>query len=601
MYLRRIFGVAILILLLGLMWWNRLGALRVMPMTVEQRIEKLISQMTLNEKIGQMVLVEKFSIQKNDLAQKGIGGLLSGGGGNPPENTPTAWREMVVAYQQEAMRSRLRIPILYGVDAVHGHGNMYGAVIFPHVLGLGATRNTDLVRETARVTAREMRAAAANWNYAPVLSLPQDIRWGRTYEAFSEDVEIVTSLGRAYVEGLHDEHVLSSPKHFIGEGREMWKSSREYLLDQGEIAMSSGEVLRNDLAPFAAAIRGGAMSIMVSRSSVDGSKISTNRRLLTDVVKGELGFQGFLVSDWGAIDQISDDRYANVVTSINAGIDMVMVPVQYDQFIADIQQAVRRGDIAQERVTDAARRILRAKFSIGLFDEPVGDAALLSKVGSAAHRAVARQAVRESLVLLKNNEVLPLKDVSTVLVYGRGADDIGLQSGGWTIEWQGGEGSITPGTTMLEGLRSVLTEAKIVYVTSTRSVASTKADVAIVVIAEQPYAEGKGDTESVELTALERGLITSAKQNAKQVILVLVAGRPRIISSVLPSVDAVVMAWLPGTEGAGVAEVLSGQYPFVGMLPITWPQSMDQVRLPRPWVEPPQYPLGYGLRYVKGE
>ncbi len=581
---------------------------------VEARVDDLLARMTLEEKIGQMTLIEKGSLPTDDVAALFLGGVLSGGGGYPTgNNTPAGWAEMVDGYQQSALSTRLAIPMIYGVDAVHGHNNLRGAVIFPHQIGLGASRNPDIVRQVAEVTAREMIATGIYWNYAPVLAPVQDIRWGRTYEGYSENTSIVTELGVAYIEGLQGGglgtpgSVLATAKHYIGDGATTWGTSPfgPNNNDRGVTEMSEDELRTVLLPPYIAALEAGAMNVMASYSSWGGLPMHAQKYLLTDVLKGELGFNGFIVSDWAGIDVIGTYDTA-VVTSINAGIDMNMVPYDARKFIASATRAVESGDIPMERIDDAVRRILRVKFEMGLFENPFSDPSLLETVGSDEHRAVARQAVQESLVLLKNEgATLPLsKDVATVLVGGPGADDIGRQSGGWTIEWQGATGNITPGTTILDAIQSMVSPNTVIeYSPSGRfDERAEKADLGIFVFSEAPYAEYEGD--NVEL-ALSRGEIVAfdrLRENSEKVVVILISGRPMIISEQLAAADAFVAAWLPGTEGQGIADVLFGDAPFTGRLPFTWPRSIDQLpfdfgAIPADGCEAPLFPFDYGLSY----
>ena len=393
---------------------------------------------------------------------------------------------------------------------------------------------------------------------------------------------------------MNEAGVLATPKHYLGEGFEEWGSSKDYLLDQGAITLSEEELLGDSLEPFEKAVNSGAMSIMVSRSSWQGVKISANKRLLTNILKEHLNFKGFLVSDWGAIDQISDNDYRNTVEAINAGIDMVMVPENYGEFIDNVVRAVNSGDIPESRINDAVERILRAKKSIGLFNVSITKHPDPDVLGNPEHRNVARRAVRESLVLLKNEGVLPITKGKSVILAGRGGDDVGLQSGGWTIEWQGREGKIPGGTSILGGLRRELPDCDITFEAEGDFIIPEKADIGIAVISEKPYAEGAGDTENLGLSESDRKVIESVKKHSKKTVLLVLAGRPLIISDVINQADAVVMAWLPGSEGDGIAEVLSGKYDFKGKLPLAWPKSMEAVKEKG---EDPLFEFGYGLNY----
>ncbi len=584
-------------------------------LSISERVEDLLKRMTLEEKIGQMAQVEKNSVRSTQIPEDKIGSVLSGGGGNPQPNTPAAWADMTDTFQKEALKNRLAIPLLYGADGVHGHNNMKGAVIFPHNIGLGATRDADLVRRTARVTALEMAAVGAYWDFAPVVAVVQDIRWGRTYEAFSENTELVSRLGAAYVQGLQNTDsegfgapgtVLATPKHYIGDGGTVWGTGQSaggsrYMIDQGVMEADEATVRKLFLPPYQAALEAGARCIMVSFSSWKDTKMHADKYLLTDVLKGELGFSGFLISDWKAIDQIPGDYYSDVVTSINAGLDMIMTPYDSRSFCRALAKAVEQKDVSLERVDDAVRRILRVKFELGLFERPLADRSLLPRVGSPEHRAVAREAVRKSLVLLKNKAALPLgSDVSLLYVAGRAADNLGNQCGGWTIEWQGGSGSITTGTTILAGLKAALSGKTAVEYSSSGDFKETaKAPVGIVVVGEKPYAEGQGDKADLSLSSSDKELVKKMRSRCDKLVMLVISGRPLVITDVLPLCDAVVAAWLPGTEGAGVADVLTGVYPFQGKLPFSWPDSMEQVPLWKTGGKGYKFPFGFGLEYAK--
>ena len=577
---------------------------------IADRVDDLLARMTLAEKIGQMTLVEKNSIRLEDITDQLIGALLSGGGGSPDQNSPEGWASMVDGFQQQALKTRLAIPLLYGVDAVHGHSNVKGTVIFPHNIGLGATGNPDLLREIGRITALETAATGIYWNYAPAVSVPQDIRWGRTYEGYSENSELVTELSQAYLTGLQGQTlndvvtILATPKHFVGDGGTIWGSSTsgDYMIDQGVTTVDEATLRAVHLPPYQAAIEAGAMSMMVSYSSWQDTKMHAQAYLLTDVLRGELGFTGFLVSDWQAIDQINPDNYyESVVTSINAGVDMNMVPYDYNRFIDTLTTAVENGDVTNARIDEAVRRILTVKFALGLFERPFADESLLADVGSDVHRAVARDAVRQSLVLLKNeHNALPIAhDTPRIFVAGEAADDIGLQTGGWTIEWQGKPGNITPGTTILQAIENSVSPATTVRFNRFGRFDDT-ADIGIVVVGETPYAEGRGDTDNLSLTEADISRLERMRQHSNKLIVIIISGRPLIITDQLPLADAFVAAWLPGTEGQGVADILFGNYPFNGRLAYSWPRSMAQLpfdfaNLPTTGCDAPLFPFGYGL------
>jgi beta-glucosidase len=581
---------------------------------IVERVPDLLARMTLAEKIGQMTQVENRSITPAEVAQHAIGSVLSGGGGNPEPNTPEKWAAMVRGYQEAALQTRLGIPLLYGADAVHGHNNVWGTVVFPHNIGLGASRDASLVQRLGRITALEALATGIHWAFAPAVSIPHDIRWGRTFEGFSQDTDLVTRLGVAQLQGLqsiddttdlsHPRTVLASVKHFIGDGGTTWgtNTTNDWIIDQGVTEVDEATLRAVHLPPYVAAVEAGARNIMVSHSSWGGLRMHAHRYLLTEVLKGELGFAGFLVSDWQAVDHVHADYYSAVVTSINAGVDMVMVPYDGLRFITNLTQAVENGDLPLARIDDAVRRILTIKFELGLFEQPFGDESLLPLVGSEPHRAVAREAVRKSLVLLKNDGgTLPLStDIPLILVAGQAADDIGLQCGGWTIAWQGGSGDITPGTTLLAGIRAAVSENTTVrydpagkFDAAEGLGAEAVAGVGIVVLSEEPYAEGEGDRGDLHLSDADVALLKRVRARSKKLVVILISGRPMIVTEQLSLVDALVAAWLPGTEGDGVAQVLFGAYPFTGTLPHAWPRSMDQV--PRKEGDDPLFPFGYGL------
>jgi beta-glucosidase len=577
---------------------------------VEDRVNDLLARMTLAEKIGQMTQVEKNSLNSEVLTSQFIGSVLSGGGGYPNINTPNRWGGMTDGFQKYALASRLGIPEIYGADAVHGHNNARSAVIFPHNIGLGAAADEDLMRRIGQVTAAEMVATGVKWNFAPVIAVPQDIRWGRTYEGYSENTDIVSRLGTAYLQGLQGKSlsdqlsVLGTLKHYIGDGGTAWGTSttENYQLDQGVTQVDEATLRALFLPPYQAGIKAGARSVMASFSSWGGLKMHAQKYLLTDVLKGELGFDGFVVSDWGGIDQISNDYYLSVVTGINAGIDMNMVPYDYNRFIIMLTQAVQKGDVPISRIDDAVRRILRVKFELGLFEHPNSVEAQLPQVGSKEHRAVAREAVAKSLVLLKNeNKALPLsKSAPLIYVAGIGANDIGMQSGGWTIEWQGQLGNITPGTTILQAITSTVKPGTIVEYNSQGNFPAGKvADACVVVVGEQPYAEGRGDKADLSLAPADVQMTEGLRGKCQKLVVVLISGRPMIVTEPLKHWDAFVAAWLPGTEGQGVADVLFGDKPFTGKLPYTWPRSNDQLPFDFKNLgsgdQGPLFPFGYGL------
>ena len=465
--------------------------------------------MTLDEKIGQMTQLENGSVDPSGVTDLLLGSVLSGGDGAPTPNRPDAWYAMVAAYQDAALKTRLGIPILYGVDAVHGASNVVGSTIFPHNVGLGATADPALVGKIGRATAVELAATGIRWDFGPVVAVPQDVRWGRTYEGYGEDPAQVSTLASAFITGLQGpdltatDAAAATAKHFLGDGGTAFGSSttNDYLIDQGVNPADDATLRAVHLPPYEAAIKAGARIVMASFSSTTAGKVHGDRHLLTDLLKGELGFSGFVVSDWAGVDQIEPDYTAAVAKAIGAGIDMVMVPTDGLRFQSAVRAGLASGAIEQSRIDDAVSRILRVKFELGLFEHPMPPDGQSAAVGSAADRALARTAVAESLVLLKTSSgALPIGASDTVMLTGPGADDIGVQSGGWTVSWQGGSGDTTPGTTIADALGQRLDDRLSTYPDAQAIPADAHANVGIVVLAEPPYAEGKGDSATLALT-----------------------------------------------------------------------------------------------------
>jgi beta-glucosidase len=549
--------------------------------------------MTLDEKVGQMAQADRSYLRSEaDIRGFLLGSLLSGGGSSPPDKTAPGWAEMYDRYQSLALQTRLQIPLLYGIDAVHGHNNVVGAVIFPHNIGLGCTRDAALVERVARATAEEVAATGIDWTFSPCVAVARDERWGRTYESFGETPELVSEMAAAAVRG-YQPTILACAKHYLADGGTAGGR------DQGDARMDEATLRAIHLPGYRAAVAAGVGSVMTSFSSWNGHKMHGHRYLLTDVLKGELGFSGFVVSDWAGIDQLPGDYTSDVETAVNAGIDMVMLPERYPEFVSALKGLVQSGRVPLSRVDDAVRRILRKKVELGLFDKPKADWSLLPQVGSDAHRQIGREAVRKSLVLLKNEpRILPLSKMTRrIHVAGRNADDLGNQCGGWTISWQGGSGAITTGTTILQGIRTaVLGGASVTYARDGSG--ADGADVGVVVIGETPYAEGLGDRSDLSLAAEDVAAVRAVKRAGLPTVVVLVSGRPLILDAVVDDADAILAAWLPGTEGQGVADVLFGDYAPAGKLSHSWPRTMDQV--PVNWGDPgyaPLYTYGHGLSY----
>lgn len=578
-------------------------------------VEDLLDRMTLEEKVGQMAQADLAGLSSlEEISQLALGSVLSGGDSDPAAgNTPAAWRDTVAACQAEARKTRLRIPLLYGVDAVHGHNNVMGAVIFPHNIGLGCAMDPDLVERIGQATAREVRSTGINWTFAPCVTVPRDDRWGRTYEGYSEDPRTVGLLGASLVRGLQGERldaetsVLACAKHWVGDGgvtaevRESRFHEKVGLyLDQGNTQCTEATLRQIHVAPYRPSIEAGVGSVMVSYSSWNGVKCTVNRALLTDLLKDELGFDGIVLSDYNAIDQCHEDYSTAVGMAINAGIDMAMVSKRQRDFVDALLKQVRSGTVPESRIDDAVRRILKVKSAMGLLQR-THDRMTPSdedQLGSPEHRALAREAVAKSLVILKNEaSTLPFgNEVTRIAAVGEAANDLGMQCGGWTIDWLGRRGEVTPGgTTMLSGMREVAgNRCQITY--SADATDLSKVDAIVAFVAEPPYAEGHGDSESLALRQSDRDLIERALQANVPVCLVILSGRPMELGTIAKQCDAIVAAWLPGTEGAGVADILFGEMPATGRLSFSWPKvsSDHPVNVGDPQYDP-LYPFGHGL------
>jgi beta-glucosidase len=583
--------------------------------TVDQRVASLLSQMTLDEKIGQMTQVENKdggSMRDAEQVTTGFfGSVLSGGDGNPQgTNTAQNWYAMVSDYQTAALATRLGIPIMYGADMVHGASHITGTTVFPHNVGLGATNDATLVQQVCQVTAAETSAAGVDWVFGPVVAVPQDVRWGRTYEGYGENTDLVTKLGTACVEGLQGNSlsdpnsVVADPKHFLGDGGTAYGSSTAsgpngpYLLDQGVDKLDDATITKLFLPPYESAVKNGARIIMTTFSGTQaGGKVTGDKHWITDVLKTQLGFTGFVVSDWAAIDQINPSDYsASVKAAINAGEDMAMVPDNWEKFQSTLKALVQSGDVPQSRIDDAVTRILRVKMEMGLFENPMPASGNWTNEGSAADRAIASKAVSESAVLLKTSaNLFPLATTDSTLLAGQGADDIGISSGGWTLSWQGQTGNVTTGTTLKAALSTKL-GSQLTYNKDGSFASGTHAKVGIVVVAERPYAEGVGDSSTLKLPAGDLAVIAKVRPLVDKLIVVIMSGRPVMLDQISGSADAIVAAWLPGTEDEGIADVLLGVKPFTGTTPYTWPKTAaDAPRTGKTSCEGAVYPYGYGL------
>ena len=569
--------------------------------SIEQKIDSLLAQMTLEEKIGQMTQVRHFDdITVGDIKSKFIGSIIHTQGPTPG-NDAAEWQAKFVQLQWLALSTRLGIPMFFGVDAVHGQNTYAGATIFPHNIGLGAARNAKLVESAAAITALEARATGFNWVFSPCVAIPYNEKWGRVYEAFSESTEITTELAKASVLGHQGAigqltSLIATAKHFIGDG------STDSGVEGGNTTLKEEEIFERLLPPYRAAVEAGVGSVMASFNSLNGIPMHAHRAMITDVLKGSLKFDGIVVSDWKAYSRFGETAV------INAGVDVVMaVEGDFNMYVEGVRNGVLNGVISQERIDDAVRRVLRQKFRIGLFENPFPDVTLIPKIGIQAHRDVARQAVRESLVLLKNdNNVLPLKKNAKLVVVGEFADNSGLQSGGWTVNWQGMTENYAGATTILDGIKKFSTQQ--VLVDQDGNANYDDIDVAIIVVGETPYAEFMGDIGGVmnkyqhTLTEAHQNLIDKYTAKGIKTVVILISGRPLVVTKQLEKVDAFVAAWFPGSEGDGIAEVLFGDYNFKGKLPHSWPASEEDYKGkygPNFWDDSkqPLYPFGYGLQY----
>ncbi|MEV6050599.1 glycoside hydrolase family 3 N-terminal domain-containing protein [Streptomyces sp. NPDC052107] len=582
---------------------------------VKKRVADLLSRMSLAEKAGQMTQAERGAVGGGgDIATYALGSLLSGGGSTPTPNTPEAWARMIDGFQLRSQATRFQIPLIYGVDAVHGHNNLAGATIMPHNIGIGASRDPQLAEKTGAVTAAEVRATGIPWDFAPCLCVSRDERWGRSYESFGEDPALVQSMetiiqglqGRADGRDLsHDDKVLATAKHFVGDGGTAYGSSTTgtYTTDQGVTTVTRQQLEDIHLAPYQTAVERGIGTVMPSYSSLDivgdgqgAVKMHARGDMINGVLKDRMGFHGFVISDWNAIDQLPGDYATHVRAAVNAGVDMMMVPYSYKDFSGTLADEVKAGRISEKRIDDAVSRILTQKFRLGLFEHPYADTSGAFAIGSPAHRAVARQAAAESQVLLKNGGgLLPLKKSEKVYVAGSNADDLGNQTGGWTLTWQGASGTHTQGTTILQGMRAA--GGNVTY-SKDASTPTDGYDVGVVVVGETPYAEGVGDVgngHSLQLSAADRAAVDKVCAAMKCAVLI-VSGRPQLVGDRLDKIDALVASWLPGTEGEGVADVLYGKRPFTGQLPVTWPKSESQLPINVGDASyDPQFPYGWGL------
>ncbi|PPD70676.1 hypothetical protein GOBAR_DD32444 [Gossypium barbadense] len=575
------------------------------------RIKDLIGRMTLEEKIGQMIQIERNVSSPEVMRKYFIGSLLSGGGSEPtPQASPKDWIDMVNEFQKGSLSSRLGIPMIYGIDAVHGHNNVYKATIFPHNIGL--------VNRIGVVTALEVRATGIHYVFAPCIAVCRDPRWGRCYESYSEDPKIVQDMTQI-IPGLQGQIPSSYPKGvpFVGGMESVAACAKHYIGDGGttkginenNTVIDNKGLLSIHMPGYVSSIRKGVATVMISYSSLNGVKMHANYEMVTNFLKKNLRFKGFVISDWEGIDRITSPPHANytysIEASVNAGLDMIMLPYNYTEFIDGLTYLVKNNFVPMSRIDDAVKRILLVKFTMGLFENPLADEKFVEQLGCEAHRELAREAVRKSLVLLKNGKsadapLLPLpKKASNILVAGSHADNLGYQCGGWTIKWMGFSGNnLTTGTTILTAIKNTVEPTtKVVYNENPDAefVKSGGFSYAIVVVGEHPYAETKGDNLNLTIPEPGPSTITNVCGTVKCVVVV-VSGRPVVIQPYVASIEALVAAWLPGSEGQGVADVLFGDFGFTGKLSFTWFKTVDQ--LPMHVGDPhydPLFPLGFGL------
>ena len=603
--------------------WPQAKSIGLVDPRTEAFVSQLMAKMTLEEKVGQMVQADIASIRPEDLRDYPLGSILAGGSSPPlgaPDRSPAGpWLATARAFNavaNEPHPGRTHIPLLFGIDAVHGNSNVVGATVFPHNIGLGAMHDPALMTRIGRATAEETAAVGIDWAFGPTLTVPQDERWGRAYEGYSEDPKVVASYAGAMVEGLQGPpgkgtiqqgYVMASAKHFLGDGGTIGG------VDQGDADIPESELIRIHNAGYPPAIDAGVMSVMASFSMWQGQKMHGNKSLLTDVLKGRMGFDGFVVGDWNAHAQVPGCTKSDCPTAFNAGLDMAMAPDGWKELFHNTVAEVKSGKIPMARVDDAVRRILRTKVKLGLFDPARPYAGRTDLVGNPAHRAIARQAVAESLVLLKNEGVLPLKASAHILVAGADADDIGQAAGGWTLSWQGDgntNADFPGGTSIYAGIAQAMKAAGGTATLSPDGSYTTKPDVAVVVFGEQPYAEMRGDIKTLEFQAGDKealAMLRKFKAAGIPVVSVFLSGRPLWVNPELNASDAFVAAFLPGTEGEGVADVLVGdaagkpRTDFHGTLSYSWPKTAAQFTLNVGEKDyDPLFGLGYGLTYAHG-
>ena len=594
--------------------WPQAHSRGLVDAATEARIDQLLAGLSLEEKVGQIIQTDISSVVPEDLRRYPLGSILAGGGSGPNGDdraSPDAWLKWSRSLRAVALEQRpghTPVPLLIGIDAVHGHNNVFGAVIFPHNIGLGAARDPDLVRRIGAATAGAVAATGIDWTFAPTLAVPQDVRWGRSYEGFAQDPALVRDYASAAVEGLQGPpdlagklqagRVAATAKHFLGDG------GTADGVDQGDTQVTESELIRLHAQGYVSAIDAGVLTVMASYSSWRGQKMHGNRQLLTDVLKGRMGFEGLVIGDWDGHAQVPGCRSDRCPQAINAGLDMFMAPYHWKELYANTLAAARSGEIPAARLNDAVRRILRVKFRLGLFEPARPYEGRMELLNSSANRSLAREAVRRSLVLLKNGGALPIRASSRVMVTGPGADSIPMQCGGWSVTWQGNDTSNKdfPGAQSVSAAIKQAVEAGGGRVVDGWDFSGeNRPDVAIVVYGEQPYAETNGDLQFAVFNVGEP--LTQLKRLQRAgipTVSVFLSGRPLWVRPQLDASNAFVAAWLPGTEGGGIADVLIGdaqgkpRHDFSGRLSFAWPNGPD----PTGKIQGDSWSMGFGLRYA---
>ena len=589
--------------------WERVNSCPVGNMAF---VEEVLSEMTLEEKVGQTIMADLDFIKPSDLKRYPIGGILNGGNTSPNGNqraSTNEWKRLAQDFYDESTNSGADIPILWGTDAVHGHSNVFGATIFPHNIGLGASANEKLLEDIGAAVAEEVLATGLYWTFAPTVTVPQDYRWGRTYEGYSESPELVSKLGEAFIYGLQGRgdqflapnKIIGTAKHFLGDGG-------TYLgVDQGDTKVSENILKDIHGTPYYSALDACIQTVMASFNSWNGSKVHGNEYLLTEVLKNQMGFDGFVVGDWNGHGQIPGCSNGSCPESLIAGVDMYMVPENWKDLYRNTLRQAENGDIPIERLDDAVRRILIVKERLGLFDGKKPSNSPFSEVGLQHNRDISRQAVRESLVLLKNNEnVLPIKQGKKVLVIGPDADSLRTQTGGWTLDWQGTNNQnkdFPNSVTFLDALKEEVGAENVTHVQFLNSVNAEDYDVAIVAYGEQPYAEGVGDRSNLNFSSKRHiAFLELLAENKIPTVSLFFTGRPLWVTKEINLSDAFVVAWLPGTESRGMTDVLVNgdktNYDFTGKLPFSWPKNTYQANLNYyDATSDPLFAYGYGLTY----